>query len=125
MILTKDDVSASDGQVEKLTGEFSIHYRDCIESLIYLLSTRVYLSFSVHQLEFFLANPGKVHVDGLVHLLRYIRENKTLGLNHYADTKDETLSDLSRQASIKTENQLMVLSGYIWQYFPDTGVSAG
>ena len=48
MILTKDDVSASDGQVEKFTGEFSIHYRDCIESLIYLLSTRVYLSFSVH-----------------------------------------------------------------------------
>ena len=48
-----------------------------------------------------------------------------MGLKHYADMKDETLSDLSRQASIKTENQLMVLSGYIWQYFPDTGVSAG
>ena len=50
MILTKEDVSTSDEQVEKLTREFNIHYRDCIGSLIYLLSTRVELSFAVHKL---------------------------------------------------------------------------
>ena len=53
MIFTKDDTYTSDEQVEKLTREFNIHYRDCIGSLIYLLSTRGDLSFSVHSLSKF------------------------------------------------------------------------
>ena len=44
MIYTKSDASTSDEQVEKLTKDFNIHYRACIGSFIYLLSTRVYLS---------------------------------------------------------------------------------
>ena len=80
MIFTKDDVSTSDEKIEKLTREYNIHYRACIGSLIYLLSTRVDLSFAVHKLAKFSANPGKVQFEGLVHLLRYIRDSKTLGL---------------------------------------------
>ena len=53
MMFTKEDVSTSDEQVEKLTREYDIHYRDCIGSLVYLLSTRVDLSFSVHKLAIF------------------------------------------------------------------------
>ena len=80
MIFTKEDVSTSDEQVEKLTREYDIHYRACIVSLIYLLSTRLDLSFAVHKLSKFSDNPGKVHFEGLVHLLRNIRDNKTFGL---------------------------------------------
>ena len=36
MIFTKEDVSTSDEQVEKLTREFNIHYRSYIGSLVYL-----------------------------------------------------------------------------------------
>ena len=61
-IFTKADASTSDEQVEKLTREFNIHYRSCIVSLIYLLSTRLYLSFAVHKLAKFLSNPGEVHL---------------------------------------------------------------
>ena len=43
MIFAKDDVSTSDDQVEKLSREFKIHYRACIVSLIYLLSTIIVL----------------------------------------------------------------------------------
>ena len=50
MIFSKADASNSDEQVEKLTREFNIHYRSCIVSLIYLLSTRVDLVFAVHKL---------------------------------------------------------------------------
>ena len=50
MIFTKEYVSTSYEQVEKLTREYNIHYRACIGSLIYLLSTRVDLSFAVHKL---------------------------------------------------------------------------
>ena len=51
MIFTKVDAFTSDEQVEKLTGKFNIHYRACIGSLIYLLSTRMDLNFGVHKSE--------------------------------------------------------------------------
>ena len=50
MIFTKEDVSTSDEQIERLTREYNTHYRACIGYLIYLLSTRVDLSFAVHKL---------------------------------------------------------------------------
>ena len=68
MIFTKYDTSTSDEKVEKLTKEFNIHYRACMGSLIYLLSTIVDLIFAVHKLATFSANPGKVNFEGLVHL---------------------------------------------------------
>ena len=83
------------------------------------------LSFSVNKLEKFSANSGKVHFEGLVHLLRYIRDNKTLGLKYYADMNDSPVTDLLRQASIKTENNFMGFSGSSWQDFPDTIISKG
>ena len=107
MIYTKDEASTSDEQFEKLTREFNIHYRACIGLLIYLLSTRVDWSFSVHKLERFSLNTGKVYLNGLVHLFQYIRYNKNLGLKYYAVMNDAPTSDISRQASFKTENNLM------------------
>ena len=102
-----------------------MHYRACVWSLIYLFSTRVYLSFSVHKLKKLLSNPGKVHFEGLVHLSRYIRGNNNLGLKYYTEMKDAPLSDLLRQYSIETENHLMDFSDYSLQYFPYTGRSTG
>ena len=125
MIFTKEDVSTSDEQVERLTKEYNIHYRACIGSLIYLFSTRVDLSFSVHNLSEFSANPGKVHFERLVHLLRYIRDNKTLGVKYYADLNDAPVTDLLRQANIKTKNHLMAFSDSNWQDWQDTGRSTG
>ena len=83
------------------------------------------IQFAVHKLETFSANPDKVHFEGLIHLLRYIRYNKTLFLNYYADMNYSPVTELLRQASIKTENHLMALSDSSWKYFPDTGRSTG
>ena len=115
IIFTKEDVSPSDEQVEKLNREYNIHYRACIGSLIYLLSTRVDLSFEVQNLAKFSANPGKVHFEGLIHLLRYTRDNKTLVLKYYAYLNDALVTDLLRKASIKTKNHLMDFSDSSWQ----------
>ena len=68
------------------------------------------LSFVVHKLANFSENPGKVHFEGLIHLLRYIRDNKTLGLKYYADLNDAPVIDILRQANIKTKNHLMDFS---------------
>ena len=69
MIFTKDDASTSGEKVEKLTRKFNIHCRDCIGSFIYLLYTIVNFIFAVQMLEKFSSNTGKVHSEGLVHLL--------------------------------------------------------
>ena len=79
----------------------------------------------MHKLAKLSANPGKVHLELLVHLLRYIRYNKNLGLKYHADMNDATVTDLLRQASIKIENNLMTFSNYSWQDLPDTGRSTG
>ena len=79
----------------------------------------------MQKLETFSSNPGKLHFGGLVHILRYIRENMNLGLNYYADMNDALVSDLLRKASIKNENKLMNFSDSSWQYFKYTIRSKG
>ena len=83
------------------------------------------LSFAVHKSAKFSANPGKVHFEGLVHLLRYIRDNKTLGLKYYADLNDAPVTDLLKQANIKTKSHFMAFSYSSWQDCSDTGRSTG
>ena len=100
VIFTKSDASTSDEQVENLTREFNIHYRYCIGLLIGFYLQRVDLSFALHRLENISSKPGKVHFEVLVHLLRYIRDNNTLGLKYYADMEYAPLSDLLRQDNI-------------------------
>ena len=70
MIFIKADKSTSDEQVEKLTRGFNIHYRACIGSSIYVLSTRVDLISAVKKLAKFSANPGKEYYEGLENILR-------------------------------------------------------
>ena len=93
--------------------------------MVYLLSTRVDLSFAVHKLAKFSANTGKVHFEGLINLLRYIMDNKTLGLKYYADLNDAPVTDLLRPANIKTKNHLMDFSDSSWKDCPYTGRSTG
>ena len=48
-----------------------------------------------------------------------------MGLKYYADLNDAPVTDLLRQANIKTKNHLMAFLNYSWQDFPDTGRSTG
>ena len=83
------------------------------------------LDFSVHKLAKLSADPSKVRFEVLIHLLRYIRDNKTLGLKYYADLNDAPVTDILRQANIKTKNHLMAFSESSWQDCPGTGRSTG
>ena len=58
-------------------------------------------------------------------MLRYIRDNITLGLKNYTDLNDAPVTDLLRQANIKTKNHLMDFSDSSWQDFPNTGRITG
>ena len=83
------------------------------------------LSFAVQKLVKFSANPGKVHFEGLIHLLRYIRDSKTLGLKYYTDLNDSPVTDILRQENINTKNHLINFSGSSWQDCSDTRRSTG
>ena len=83
------------------------------------------MSFSVHKLAKFSANTGKGHFERLIHLLRYISYNKTLGLKYYTDPNYAPVTDLLRQANIKTKNHLMAFSDSSWRDCLDTGRSTG
>ena len=82
---------------------------------MYIFFSRVDLSSALHKLAKFSADPGKVHVEGLIHLLRYTRDNKTLVLKYYAYLNDALVTDLLRQSNIKTKNHLMAFSDSSWQ----------
>ena len=75
-----------------------------MESFIYFLSTSVDLCLAVQNLECFSSNPGNVPFEGLVHLLRYIRGKKNMGLNYYAKLEDAPLSDLLKMVRTNTKN---------------------
>ena len=83
------------------------------------------LCFTVHKLVNFASNPGKLHFEGLVHLLIFVLDYKNLGLRYYAKREDAPLSDLLIQASIKIDKKLMVLFDFIWKDCLDTGRSTG
>ena len=51
-------------------------------------------SFAVHKLAQFIADPGKAHLEVLVHILIYIRDNDTLGLKYYTDMNDAPVIEL-------------------------------
>ena len=93
-------------------------------SLISILSTRVDF-FAARKLEKCSLDPGKVHFEGSVHLLKYIWDNNNLGLIYYTKIEGAHLSGPLRQSIIKSENQLVVLYDSICQEFPDTGSSTG
>ena len=48
-----------------------------------------------------------------------------MGLKYYADLNDAPVTDLLRQANIKTNNNLMAFSNSSWKDFPDTVRSTG
>ena len=83
------------------------------------------LCFAVNKVAKCSANPGKVHFEGLVHLLIYISYNNTLGLKYDADMYDALVSELLTQDIIKNENHLMAFYDTIWKDCPDTGRSTG
>ena len=48
-----------------------------------------------------------------------------MGLKYYADFNDAPVTDLLKQANIKTKNHLMAFSDSSWQDLLDTGRSTG
>ena len=79
----------------------------------------------MHKLENVSSNPGKVHFELSINILRYIRGNNNWGFKYYAYMNYAPVSDLLIKDSINTENHLMDFSGSILKYCLDTGRNIG
>ena len=93
-----------------------------------MIGLKWYPTASTITLNYFLEDASK-HKSRL-HQLDFIGEfiqanNHNSGLRYYANMEDAPLSDLLKQARIKTDNQLMVFSDFIIQDYPDNGISTG
>ena len=64
----------------------------------------------MHRLAKFSEKPRKIKFEGLIHLFRYIKSNKTFGLKYYDIINDAPVSNLLRQAGIINEDQFIALS---------------
>ena len=69
-------------------------------SLVYFLYAIVDLCFVVHTQANVSPNPGRLHFEGLVHLLIYNSNNKKLGIKYYFRIDNAPLSNILVQARI-------------------------
>jgi hypothetical protein len=60
-------------------------YRQIIGSLMYLMSTKPYIYFSMNTLSQFLVEPKHVHLVVAKHLMRYLKGTSDCGLNYDGD----------------------------------------
>ncbi len=77
---SKDEVAAKSLQVE-----YGIDFASCVGALLYLSYTRPDITYAVVKLAKFTRRPGVNHMEALLHLLRYLRDNMYLGLRFYSD----------------------------------------
>ena len=70
-ILTKDQCPTTPDEINDMAGS---RYRELISSLQYAsLATRPDITYAVNKLAQFLANPGRVHLDAALRVLRYLK----------------------------------------------------
>lgn len=61
-------------------------YRRLVGKLVYLMLTRPNITFAVHKLSQFLANPRTAHLSAVYHLLRYLKSTTGQGLFYSIDS---------------------------------------
>src|ERR1700678_3307556 len=60
-------------------------YRQIIESLMYLMNTRLDICFAVNTLSQFLVEPRRVHLVAAKHVMRYLKGTLDFGLSYNGD----------------------------------------
>ena len=117
---SKDEVAAKSLQVE-----YGIDFASCVGALLYLSYTRPDITYAVVKLAKFTRRPGVNHMEALLHLLRYLRDNMYLGLRFYSDINMSPVTRLLSSNGISLDNPLITFSDSSWNDDIDTGRSTG
>ena len=113
-------------QVGLLQEEYNIDYASCIGALIYLSQTCTDILFAVNKLAKYSKKPGEVHMQALIHLLRYLRDNSYLGVKFYCNiTQSPVYNILLTTKNFDTSQLMFVFCDSSWNDDVDTGRSTG
>src|SRR6188768_2842720 len=89
--LSKDDCPQTESEKSSM---HNYPYQSLIGTLMYaMLATRPDIAFAVEALSKFSSNPGRIHWDQAIHILRYLGGTKDTGLTFRGDA-DEDMSTL-------------------------------
>ena len=85
-IYTKGQCLTTPAELQDMSGNI---YRELIGSLQYVaLATRPDTSFAISKLAQFLVNPGRIHLEAALRVLRYLKGTKEWTLNLGGDVAD-------------------------------------
>jgi hypothetical protein len=124
-IPTSDDCSTDDQAVKDLETEYNVDYASCISSLIYLSMTRCNTIFAINKLAKYSKYPGRNHFVALFHLLRYLRDHTSYGLQFYSNFSSSPISQMLTKEELTQTHPFFSFSDSSWDDDVDHGRSTG
>ena len=122
---TKTDLAQSEEESITVQEEFNIDFAACVGCLIYLSYTRPDIIFAVNKMAKFTRKPGRYHLECIVHVLRYLRDNSNYGIKYYHKKEESPLYSLLKTNNIDTSQELIMFTDSSWQDEIDTSKSTG
>jgi hypothetical protein len=120
-----DDCSSSEKECQELSEDTNVDFASCLGSLIYLSMTRMDIIYTVNKLAKFTHRPGKVHFAGLLHLLRYLRDNSSYGVRFYSNLSEAPIYQMLLSQNIEEKHTLFSFTDSSRNDDPDHGRSTG
>ncbi len=114
-----EDCSKDEETAKTLQEEYGIVFASCVGALLYLSYTRPDIAYAVVKFAKYTRHPGVAHMEALLPLLRYLRDNMYLGI---------TMSPITRLLSSNETslyNPLCTFTDSSWNDGTDTGRSSG
>jgi hypothetical protein len=96
-----------------------------VGALRYLSYTRPEITYAVVKFAKYTRCLGVAHMEALLHLLGYLRDNMHLGLKFYSDITMSPITRLLSSNGISLDNLLCTLTDSSWNDDIDTGRSSG
>jgi hypothetical protein len=120
-----EDCSKDEESAKTLQEEYGIDFASCVGALLYLSYTRPDITYAVVKFAKYTRRPGVVHMEALLHLLRYLRDNMYLGLKFYSDITMSPITRLLSSNGNSLDNPLCTFTDSSWNDDIDTGRSSG
>jgi hypothetical protein len=118
--------SSKDEETAKtLQEEYGIDFASCVGAMLYLSYSRPDITYAVVKFAKYTRCPGAVHMEALLHLLKYLRDNMYLGLKFYSDITMSPITSLWSSNEIFLDHPLCTFTDSSWNDDTDTGRSSG
>ncbi len=109
-----EDCSRDEETGKTLQEEYVFDYASCVGALEYLSYTRPDITYAVVKFAKYTNHPGVAHMEALLHLLRYSRDNMYMGLKYYSDITMCLFTRLMSSNGISMDNPLCTFTDSPW-----------